>query len=50
MHPNILIIKSVFTSIGYISKIITSSDLTKKTSGVVPTKIVNSQIKEFIRI
>ena len=40
MHPNILIIKSVFTSIGYISKIITSSDLTKKTSGVVPTKIV----------
>ena len=40
MHPNILIIKSVFTSIGYISKVITSSDLTKKTTGVVPTKIV----------
>ena len=40
MHPNILIIKSVFTSIGYISKVTTSSDLTKKTTGVVPTKIV----------
>ena len=50
MHPSILKIKSVFKSIRLfdfnfvssddISKIITSFDSTKKTSGVIPTKIV----------
>ena len=61
MHPSILKIKSVFKSIKLfnfnfvssddISKIITSLDLTKKTSGVIPKKIVElSQTKKFVRI
>ena len=50
MHPSILKIKSVFKSIRLfdfnfissddISKVITSLDSTKNTSGVIPTKIV----------
>ena len=57
MHPNILKIKSVFKSIRLfdfnfvssddISKIVTSLDSTKKTSGVIPTKIVKLANKEI---
>ena len=62
MHPSILKIKSqisVFKSIrlfdfnfvssGDISKIITSLDSTKKTSGVIPTKIVKLKNKEICK-
>ena len=57
MHPTILKIKSVFTSIRLfdfnfvsiddISKIINLLDSTKKTSGVIPTKIVKLANKEI---
>ena len=57
MHPCILKIKSVFASIRLfdfnfvssddISKIITSIDLTKKSSDVIPTKIVEFVNKEL---
>ena len=59
MHPCIFKIKSVFASIRLfdfnfvssddISKIITSIDLTKKTSGVIPTKIVEFVNKELCK-
>ena len=59
IHPSILKIKSVFKSIkpfdysfvsSYdISKIITSLDSTKKTSGVIPTKIVKLANKEICK-
>ena len=59
MHPGILKIKSVFKSIrlfnfnfvssDYISKIITSLYLAKKTSGVIPTKIVKLANKEICK-
>ena len=59
MHPNILKIKSVFKSIRLfdfnfvssddISKIVTSLDSTKKTSGVIPTKIVKLANKEICK-
>lgn len=59
MHPNTLKIKSVFKSIKLfnfsfvnndnISKIITSLDSTKKTSGVIPTEIVNLVNKEICK-
>ena len=59
MHPSILKIKSVFASIRLfdfnfvsnddISKIISSLDSTKKTSGVIPTKIVKPANKEICK-
>ena len=59
MHPSTLKIKSVFKSIKLfnfsfvnndnISKIITSLDSTKKTSGVIPTEIVNLVNKEICK-
>ena len=58
-HRSILKIKSVFKSIRLfnfkfvssddISKIITSLDSTKKTSGVIPTKIVKLANKEICK-
>ena len=59
IHPSILKIKSVFTSVrlfGFsfvssddISKIITSLDSTKKTSRVFPRKLVKLAIKEICK-
>ena len=59
MHHSILKIKSVFKSIRLfnfnfvsnhgISKIITSLDSTKKSSGVIPTKIVKLTNKEICK-
>ena len=59
IHPCILKIKSVFMSIRLfdfnfvsnddISKIITSLDSTKKTNGVIPTKIVKLANKEVCK-
>ena len=57
MHPSIIKIKLVFTSIRLfdfmssddISKIITSSDSTKKTNGVIPTKIVKLASKDICK-
>ena len=59
-HHSILKIKSVFKSIRLfnfnfvsnhgISKIITSLDSTKKSSGAIPTKIDNTLTKKFVRI
>ena len=58
MHPSIVKMKSVFKSISQdfnfvssydISKIITSLDSTKKTSGIIPTKIVKLANKEICK-
>ena len=59
MHPSILKIKSVsksirifdfnFVSSDDISKILTSLDLTKKTTGVIPTKIVKLANQEICK-
>ena len=59
MHPSILKIKSVFKSVRVfdfnfissdgISKIIISLDSTKKTGGVIPTKIIKLAKKEICK-
>ena len=59
MHPRILKIKSLLASIRLfdlnfvsrdgISKIITSKDLTKKTSRAIPTKIVELSNKQLCK-
>ena len=59
MHPSVLKIKSVFKSMMLfnfnfvsgddISKVITSLDSTKKTSGVIFTKIVKLSSKEICK-